>query len=60
MSGRVPPYHPKSGEKDPEGAESRLAMCLLEFGGTQETGRHNILMKDKGKRLRQDLLMRTA
>lgn len=31
VGGRVLPYHPKSGEKDLEGPESRLAMCLLEF-----------------------------
>lgn len=32
VSGRVLPYHPKSAEKALEGAESRLAMCLLELG----------------------------
>lgn len=27
-------HHLKSSEKDFEGAESRLTMCLLEFGGS--------------------------
>lgn len=38
VGGRIIPSHLKSGEKDLAGAEFRLAMYLLKFGGTLETG----------------------